>query len=578
MRRMFLAAKKHTAAVRVPVFLAVLVTVAILCVSLSACNRGNGENAAAERAAASAAFTDGALRAADASWSADLTDEEILSLDDCGGYLLTAEWLTAAGDFLAASPLQTAQIRALADYLASEEGAEAVRDPENHVEALFAAFRNAGFSAYDIENIVYEGLIFLAEESEEICRGAAARIRRMLLAASGAAASSLSAALQSADISADSLAAADTEGAAAAVRSAEKGLKALSGFAYGTGMLFGENGLGGLLDGFTSGALADASDGEIFVYLDSLLKSVRSLGGSMTSEETALVADACASVYSAFERVALPFGLNEFFGGLKYAPFAAEQINLLCTVAESAGKAVYETDADGAYTYRFVKKIKDFVALEKVEYPDDGTAEYVKQVNSFVLYAELAVAAADDLGREYLSGLLEDYREERRADRLIALFYIDFYFANWLKRGNFGEQEQFYADVLNVIVAEGILSALRAAYSAYSVSPTTDNLKRLESNIQPLNNYLGGSFIQTEERYTELWYDNAVETVNGKLLADMIALRDGVLDDFAGNADDFFALKLPLLKEIASFDVASDPESAEFGELVALAGTLIGEK
>lgn len=557
----------------------VLVLSALACMSLAACNRdGKKDAAAAARAEAVASFGESVFRAADDAWHADMTDGEILSLDDCGGYLLTAEWLSAAGDFLAASSLQTAQIRALADYIASDEGKAALRDPENNTEALFTAFYNAGFSAYDTENIVYEGLIFLADNTADIYRSAAARMRSLLTVASGTNAVSLQNSVRAAERAADSISAGDTAEASAAVRTAEKGLKALVGFAYGINVNFGENGLVGLISDFSSGALSDVSDGEIFAYLDSLIKSFGTLGEVMTAEETAVVADAFGAVYNAFRYVALPLGLDEVFGGLKYAPFATEQINRLCVAAEDAGSLVYETDASGRYTYRFVKKIKAFVELENGVYADDETKEYVKQVNSFVLYAELAVAAAENSGKEYLSGLLEDYRGENRADRLVALFYVDFYFANWLKRGDFGEQTEFYTDVATAITADGLLGALRTAYTAYSVSPTVENKNKLEGYIQPLDNYLGGGFIKKEKEYSDFWYDNAVETVNGKLLADMLSLRDEVLDDFACNVDLFWSVKLPLLREIASFGAVSDAESDEFGELIALVNNLIGAK
>ena len=148
------------------VFSTVLALVLIFTMVLSgailvACNpKGNGDAAEKERAAACDALRANALAAVNDAWTDGLSDEQIVLLPDAGKYVLAVNWTGSLADFLKNSALQTEKIKRLADFLATDEGKQTVRNVSGNIDGLINVFNSVGFTSADAQSLVMMSALF----------------------------------------------------------------------------------------------------------------------------------------------------------------------------------------------------------------------------------------------------------------------------------------------------------------------------------------------------------------------------------------------------------------------------------
>ena len=254
---------------RVAAFLLVALLISACVCALAACDDKNGQSEEERRVAALASFDANVLAAFNDVWTPDMPREEVVTLTDCGSYVETSLWLDLVGEVLNASSLQTAKIELLAEFAASEDGKGLVRDAADNLSAALDLINAVGFTSSDVQDLGFGLLRSVTENIAALYRSAEEELTALLSYVVGTGRSDVNAALERVErVLATDFADAETVAAAvAALDEAEGGIKTLLGFVYDTERTFGGgtagDNLGSLLEGLSSGALADISETEM---------------------------------------------------------------------------------------------------------------------------------------------------------------------------------------------------------------------------------------------------------------------------------------------------------------------------
>ena len=134
------------------VLILLLALVLLMSASLVACNN-RGNVAQKERANQTSRVEQTFLSGIKEKWSANLSDEEIATLENAGDYVVTKGWTSLVCDVVNASSLQTAKIKSLADSLESEEGKKLLKEFSNNAELLVPMLKQIGLTASDVPTI-----------------------------------------------------------------------------------------------------------------------------------------------------------------------------------------------------------------------------------------------------------------------------------------------------------------------------------------------------------------------------------------------------------------------------------------
>lgn len=365
---------------------ALFVALVVLCAAvLTACN--DNRDTTDYRRRATDGVTSNLVAAINENWSYAMKDEDILKMDNPGTYVVACIWAERAGSFLYSSDIQTAKIQSLADFLATDEGKNVVRETADNLDGIITMMNTVGFTSGDVQETVFDGAIFVVSQAQNIYETAKDKLDYLLARATGAARTNIEKALQNTenvlavyrenpDFVSDTV---------AALKEAETGIKALADFSYRTAWIFGggENGdnLGGLLGAFQSGALANISDRELFVYLDGVVGDMRDLRAALTDQEISALSSALQAVENMLSTAVLP---TELFENVTASSGTTRMDNLLKQISNmqfavdwlqdgtdfllAACDLIYEKDSDGQYTYRFVNRVKQAVADKEDKY------------------------------------------------------------------------------------------------------------------------------------------------------------------------------------------------------------------
>ena len=351
----------------------------------------------------------------------------------------------------------------------------------------------------------------------------------------------------------------------AALKEAETGIKALADFSYRTAWIFGggENGdnLGGLLGAFQSGALANISDRELFVYLDGVVGDMRDLRAALTDQEISALSSALQAVENMLSTAVLP---TELFENVTASSGTTRMDNLLKQISNmqfavdwlqdgtdfllAACDLIYEKDSDGQYTYRFVNRVKQAVADKEDKYTS---------VNGYILFTEMLVKAMESTPCADLQNAVGRYEAETDLGKLAVMFGVEgaLQFTEQVQSDDeqveSNKNIEFYSLYLN-------LQSFKAIYRTYKATGIS-----MEKVISAANLILQKIGEVTQITFVDdAKYENIVSTVYNYLTAEAEARKHAVVDSLKHRLEKAYE-ELNNLKEIASFEIIGDQTSEE---------------
>lgn len=450
---------------------ALLLVVALVATALVACKPDGpkGQTDAELRAAAVDGFVDGAIAAAGEGWKTEMTNSEIAALARPSSYIVSSAWIKRTGELLSASSVSTAKIQALAEYVATDEAKALLRSESFDFEKFVSAFSEIGFTSADTQEIVFALLVELAD-GQAIFTAVKDTLGAVYQYASGSKLNDI----KTTQTAVEALLGAyeSNNGLRASIEAAENGICSIVDMAYQGMYMFGSgetgDGLYAIIEAMNAGALSDISNADAYTYLTSFLSQAAAMRDKFTAEEVSLLSDTLGKLDDAFGGLTLPSslrigGMLGYFGEMK---FAADWMYYALDTVYNAGSALLnEKDGQGALTYRFIDRL--FGYTEAADGLKDETA---KEYNSYILYAELLLAAEKEGAfGDKLAAQLAQYASETDMDNLINLFACSALFDIWVYDGqsenieDMIEPEQYRS--ISIVVTGIYVNSFKDAYA-----------------------------------------------------------------------------------------------------------------
>lgn len=450
---------------------ALLLVVALVATALVACKPDGpkGTTDAELRAAAVDGFVDGAIAAAGEGWKTEMTNPEIAALARPSSYIVSSAWIKRTGELLSASSVSTAKIQALAEYVATDEAKALLRSESFDFEKFVSAFSEIGFTSADTQEIVFALLVELAD-GQAIFTAVKDTLGAVYQYASGSKLNDI----KTTQTAVEALLGAyeSNNGLRASIEAAENGICSIVDMAYQGMYMFGSgetgDGLYAIIEAMNAGALSDISKADAYTYLTSFLSQAAAMRDKFTAEEVSLLSDTLGKLDDAFGGLTLPSslrigGMLGYFGEMK---FAADWMYYALDTVYNAGSALLnEKDGQGGLTYRFIDRL--FGYAEAADGLKDETA---KEYNSYILYAELLLAAEKEGAfGDKLAAQLAQYASETDMDNLINLFACSALFDIWVYDGqsenieDMIEPEQYRS--ISIVVTGIYVNSFKDAYA-----------------------------------------------------------------------------------------------------------------
>lgn len=448
---------------------ALLLVVALVATALVACKPDGpkGQTDAELRAAAVDGFVDGAIAAAGEGWKTEMTNPEIAALARPSSYIVSSAWIKRTGELLSASSVSTAKIQALAEYVATDEAKAHLRSESFDFEKFVSAFSEIGFTSADTQEIVFALLVELAD-GQAIFTAVKDTLGAVYQYASGSKLNDI----KTTQTAVEALLGAyeSNNGLRASIEAAENGICSIVDMAYQGMYMFGSgetgDGLYAIIEAMNAGALSDISNADAYTYLTSFLSQAAAMRDKFTAEEVSLLSDTLGKLDDAFGGLTLPSslrigGMLGYFGEMK---FAADWMYYALDTVYNAGSALLN-EKDGQGTYRFIDRL--FGYAEAADGLKDETA---KEYNSYILYAELLLAAEKEGAfGDKLAAQLAQYASETDMDNLINLFACSALFDIWVYDGqsenieDMIEPEQYRS--ISIVVTGIYVNSFKDAYA-----------------------------------------------------------------------------------------------------------------
>lgn len=450
---------------------ALLLVVVLVATALVACKPDGpkGQTDAELRAAAVDGFVDGAIAAAGEGWKTEMTNPEIAALARPSSYIVSSAWIKRTGELLSASSVSTAKIQALAEFVATDEAKALLRSESFDFEKFVSAFSEIGFTSADTQEIVFALLVELAD-GQAIFTAVNDTLGAVYQYASGSKLNDI----KTTQTAVEALLGAyeSNNGLRASIEAAENGICSIVDMAYQGMYMFGSgetgDGLYAIIEAMNAGALSDISKADAYTYLTSFLSQAAAMRDKFTAEEVSLLSDTLGKLDDAFGGLTLPSslrigGMLGYFGEMK---FAADWMYYALDTVYNAGSALLnEKDGQGALTYRFIDRL--FGYAEAADGLKDETA---KEYNSYILYAELLLAAEKEGAfGDKLAAQLAQYASETDMDNLINLFACSALFDIWVYDGqsenieDMIEPEQYRS--ISIVVTGIYVNSFKDAYA-----------------------------------------------------------------------------------------------------------------
>lgn len=147
--------------------LAIILVLVLLVGVLCACHKDKDKNEAQQkRNSAVNSVANTFLSGVDSNWRADMSVEEISTLENAGEYVVANGWTRLVCDVLNASPMQTAKLQLIADTLSSDDGKKLIAEFANNAELLIPMLKEVGFTAEDISAVAYSLVVKLTADGQ----------------------------------------------------------------------------------------------------------------------------------------------------------------------------------------------------------------------------------------------------------------------------------------------------------------------------------------------------------------------------------------------------------------------------
>lgn len=360
------------------VLILLLAFVLLMSASLVACNnRGNA--AQKERANQTSRVEQTFLSGINEKWSANLSDEEIATLENAGDYVVTKGWTSLVCDVVNASSLQTAKIKSLADSLESEEGKKLLKEFSNNAELLVPMLKQIGLTASDVSTLAYDLISKLISDGRNTVSNIVDRldnVKDVMIrnSASAAALENVSANRAVLNLAKQSLNATDAQKSEmqSALSNAQSAMSELIAFAYDTSVNTLTDELYSKLFG-DDGALSNVSESELATLVSALLSNVSRLKNALTQSEIEKLDVALDLFISNFDNKSISSAVySQIIKYAKYAYMAVDVIPSLCDVALASKDVMSNKDF-----------ITDFLSVVKLDEEKKSTSPQVRSTNSF---------------------------------------------------------------------------------------------------------------------------------------------------------------------------------------------------
>ena len=348
-------------------------------------------------------------------------------------------------------------------------GAKALLRSESFdFEKFVSAFSEIGFTSADTQEIVFALLVELAD-GQAIFTAVKDTLGAVYQYASGSKLNDI----KTTQTAVEALLGAyeSNNGLRASIEAAENGICSIVDMAYQGMYMFGSgetgDGLYAIIEAMNAGALSDISNADAYTYLTSFLSQAAAMRDKFTAEEVSLLSDTLGKLDDAFGGLTLPSslrigGMLGYFGEMK---FAADWMYYALDTVYNAGSALLNEKDEGGLTYRFINRL--FGYAEAADGLKDETA---KEYNSYILYAELLLAAEKEGAfGDKLAAQLAQYASETDMDNLINLFACSALFDIWVYDGqsenieDMIEPEQYRS--ISIVVTGIYVNSFKDAYA-----------------------------------------------------------------------------------------------------------------
>lgn len=385
------------------VLILLLALVLLMSASLVACNnRGNA--AQKERANQTSRVEQTFLSGINEKWSANLSDEEIATLENAGDYVVTKGWTSLVCDVVNASSLQTAKIKSLADSLESEGGKKLLKEFSNNAELLVPMLKQIGLTASDVSTLAYDLISKLISDGKNTVASIVDRldiVKDIMIqnAANAQALENVSINRAVLNLAKQSLDATQEQKAEmqSALYGAKNAMGELIAFAYDTSVNTLTDELYSKLFG-DDGALSNVSESELATLVSALLSNVSRLKNALTQSEIEKLDVALDLFISNFDNKSISSAVySQIIKYAKYAYMAVDVIPSLCDVALASKDVMSNKDF-----------ITDFLSVVKLD-EEKKLNESTSSLNKLVLAARLidGVMESGKFDQNGINGLID---------------------------------------------------------------------------------------------------------------------------------------------------------------------------
>ncbi len=273
-------------------------------------------------------------------WSADLSDDDVVKLDDAGDYIVSKGWTSLVCDVVKNSSLQTAKIKALADNLASDDGKKLLKEFSANAELLVPMLKQIGLTSNDVSALAYDLISRLIDDgrntvSDILDRLDSVKDAMMAQGASAVAIENVSQSRLVLNLAKQALVFDETQKAQmqSALSDAKNAMSELVIFAYDTSVntltdelyskLFEED-----------GALSNVSESELSTLVNALLGNVSRLKNALGQDDIAKLNTALDLFITNFDNKNISSSVySQIVKYAKYAYMAVDVIPSVCDVA-----------------------------------------------------------------------------------------------------------------------------------------------------------------------------------------------------------------------------------------------------
>jgi len=530
--------------------LLVLTMLTVMCTTLVACNKEE-DTSDNERTIAVDTLENTILSSINSDWNKCLTNEEIVSKETAGDYIVTSTWTGFICDAIKSSYIQTAKINTLNSLLTSEDGKKVLSNLEENSELIFTLLRKTGFTANDIAYLAYDLVYDLVDNSGLVIDGISSRMEEVRTLAQDKMketsddsqktiylnvvknideiALSISVAKKNVPTQADE------EIIKAAVVDAKDSIISITSFAYNMSINTISEDLFNIITS-EEGALSDITETEVQTFVGALVNNITVLKNELTSDKLIKLNKALELVINNFDK--------------------QDVTSKIYVQIVEYGKAIYSlvdfvpTMCDAFAYVGNVLSNTEFLTQIKTVLEDDKASNFVKKVNASKIAATLINGVIKNYSKNDMLELIDSsIAKATDIQKSSALFTIDMLVNmggyQYVSNSKFEHPTLMTTDdFADLLVLSGFNSAyatFKDTYYQYTIGKATVTELTNAATKCGFKNYLDVANPKDATTQTEAWYEyylnQGYDAVNDRAL-ELISI---VKDDLKAFVEDYYA-------------------------------------